>query len=138
MVDTLKQLVREEYGDSSSRSEQAMEGREEEANSSEYYARLEKDVSRMLDNRQRQQKTLLKASEEKPPPIPPSNKAIQRISSRASSFDSTCNPGSPFQVQFIYICSVHISFFQHIINIKRDTFNALIQCNALIAVCSRN
>ena len=95
VIEALKYLVRQEYGEEEEDHDKAtlqpLNEREEDEvcvvkdeQTSEEYQRLEKDVNRLMTS----------GSKEKPA----SNKALQRVS-RASSFDSTGNPGSPFQVR---------------------------------------
>ena len=100
MIETLKYLVRQEYGDDDSGSSssssggsrtpssQLIQGEEECLDRIDEYQQLEKDVNRLINSKEANKDSAKH---------PPGNKALQRISSRASSFDS--NPGSPFQVR---------------------------------------
>ena len=96
VVEALKQLVKEVYdeGDEMEEEEEEVEVKEEKEKNSKEYLQLEKDVNRMLEKKKDNNGS---ATPQQTQSGPPSNKALQRISSRASSFDSTCNPGSPFQ-----------------------------------------
>ena len=55
------------------------------------------------EQQQQQQQQPQQQQQQQQQQLPPSNRALQRISSRASSFDSNCNPGSPFQVRRLNI-----------------------------------
>lgn len=111
VVEALKQLVKEVYGQNSVQDEDfnAMVDddviiEEEVENNSEEYKQLAKDVKKMLHRSKNSSTSSSGASSTSGRSegdsvssnlIPPSNKPLQRLSSRASSFDS--NPGSPFQ-----------------------------------------
>ncbi len=113
VVAALKQLVKEYYGDGGEVEQDDEEEEEEEevtvvdsrkddaANAE--YVKLEKGVKRMLNGKAKRQQQLQQKSKNPNPEDPEkssasSSKALQsRLSSRASSLDSTCTPASPFQ-----------------------------------------
>lgn len=77
--------------------EEDEEIKEVDSKTSEEYQQLEKDINRIM--MQKKQPSPPMTEQQQPSSSDTSSKEImqRRLSSRASSFDSTVNPGSPFQ-----------------------------------------
>lgn len=104
VIEALKQMVEDEDEDSGggrqrrSRSRgggvaSKEEAKKEDRDKSEEYLQLEKDINRIMDSKTESAAAACSTSNENAAKL----SLQRRLSSRASSFDSQANPGSPFQ-----------------------------------------